>query len=74
MGDLKDGISYTYQDCVAYACDPDLTTEEIIGWLERALEIAPDRLKDVLRIAKGLRSLSERTAGQAYIAELEKLP
>lgn len=67
---MKDVVYY--RECILRIRDPSLTTEELISWLELALDTDPKRAADVLRIAKGLRNLSERTAGKAYIAELEK--
>lgn len=64
-------ISY-FQICLANALRSENVQEQVM-WLERALEKEPDKVRDVLRVAKVLQNLSTRTSGRDYIAELEKL-
>lgn len=61
-----------YSDAILHACRVGLQTEECVQYIEEALEAAPERASDILRVAKGLRALTETTAGKSYLAELEK--
>ena len=61
-----------FQTCLSRALDSE-DVQEQIKWLEKALEVDPKRVEDVLRVASGLQSLSSGTSGKAYIAELKKL-
>ncbi|OGZ59967.1 MAG: hypothetical protein A3B96_00670 [Candidatus Spechtbacteria bacterium RIFCSPHIGHO2_02_FULL_43_15b] len=64
------GNAIQYLVCVSMACN-GISSAEIIAALEKALVFCPERRRDIVRIAKGLPNLCERTAGKAYILELE---
>ena len=71
MADILD-TEPDFHSCIALALD-SRDAQEQVKWLERALEIGPERAEDVLRAATGLENLSARTPGQAYIKKLEQL-
>lgn len=60
-----------YSTCITLALKSN-DAQDQMNWLEQALEIDPDRIEDVLRVANGMSSLAERTPGKAYIAHLKK--
>jgi len=64
---MNEALTMSFQDYIDKALETE-NVQEQIKWLERALELNPERIEDVLRVAKG----SNLPLRLDYIAALEK--